>query len=263
MRELPIFQVDAFSSAVFAGNPAAVVALEGVTLSDALMQAIAAENNLSETAFLEWGKTEHGLRWFTPEVEVDLCGHATLASAFVAFTTRATTNEVVFVSPKSGRLPVRREGQTMVLDFPVRAPSPCEPLPELSRALGAEPRELHRCASGYLAVFDEEREVAALDPDMRALVQDCVIATAPGTTVDFVSRFFAPGKGIDEDPVTGSAHCTLAPYWGARLDKRTLEARQISRRGGALSCRLEGDRVHIAGGAALYMRGTIFVPEHP
>jgi len=261
-HELPICQVDAFTGELFRGNPAAVVPLER-WLPDELMQAIAAENNLAETAFLVPAGDGFELRWFTPEVEIDLCGHATLASAHVLFEEMGVGgDQVVFRSPRSGRLVVRRRGDLLILDFPSRPPQPVAPSPELAAALGAEPVELHRHGDFTLAVFDHADRIRALAPDMAALhAHRKVIVTAPGDQggVDFVSRFFAPCVGVPEDPVTGSAHCVLTPYWSRRLGKPELAARQLSRRGGELACTDRGERVDIAGRAVLYLRGSIRV----
>jgi PhzF family phenazine biosynthesis protein len=256
---LPLYQVDAFSSRVFGGNPAAVVPLE-VWLPADTMQAIAAENNLSETAFIVREGEGWSLRWFTPTVEVDLCGHATLASAFVIFTQIAPGRDSVRFDSKSGPLIVTRHGDLLALDFPSWPPEPC-PMPDgFAAAIGKAPAQL-LSARSYLAVYEREEDVRTLAPNMDRLAAlgRSVIATAPGTSCDFVSRYFAPGKGIPEDPVTGSAHCTLTPYWAKRLGKAKLAARQISRRGGELVCEDRGARVSIAGRAALYLEGAIHV----
>jgi PhzF family phenazine biosynthesis protein len=262
--EIPIYQVDAFSSAPFAGNPAAVCPLEE-WLPDETLQAIAAENNLSETAFFVRTGERLALRWFTPGCEVDLCGHATLASAHVLFhelgAAEGVTGDTVRFDTKSGELAVRRDGQRLAMDFPSRPPQPVEVDPGLTRAMGGKPIEI-LAARDYLLVYGSANEVRALTPNMEALARIdrfAFIATAPGEDCDFVSRFFAPAKGVPEDPVTGSAHCTLIPYWAAKLGKASLKARQISKRGGELFCRLNGDRVEIAGSAALFLRGRIFV----
>lgn len=259
---LPLYQVDAFADKLFGGNPAAICPLPQ-WLPDATMQSIAAENNLAETAFLVRENTDYALRWFTPAVEVDLCGHATLASAHVVFSFLEPQRQSVgFRTLKAGTLTVARRGETLVMDFPSRPPSPVEPPPSLLAALGGMPRHVLR-ARDYMVVYDSAAEVTALDPDFAALAKiDCwgVIATAPGDNgIDFVSRFFAPGHGVLEDPVTGSSHCTLTPYWAERLGKTELKARQLSRRGGALDCTLHGDRVSIAGRAVLYLEGQITV----
>ena len=257
---IPIFQVDAFAGEVFQGNPAAVCPLDH-WLPDNRLQAIAAENNLAETAYFVRKDGAYELRWFTPTQEIDLCGHATLASAFVIFhflDPRAT--EVTFLS-KSGPLVVRRDGELLALDFPSRPPKRCEPPAGLEAALGKRPLETWR-ARDHMAVFASEEEVRALRPRMERLLEidaHAFIATAPGRQADFVSRFFAPAVGVPEDPVTGSAHCTLIPYWAERLGKNRLRALQVSSRGGELVCELRGDRVIIAGRAALFLEGTIRV----
>lgn len=261
---LPIYQVDAFTDAVFGGNPAAVVPLPR-WLPDPVLTAIAAENNLSETAYIVPDGDGFELRWFTPAMEVDLCGHATLASGFVVSTLLQPGRErIPFVTRKAGTIAVEREGDRFVLDFPSRPPGPVDADPALFPGLGgAAPVEV-LAARDYLVVYADEAAVRALEPDFRILnrIERMVCVTAPGTGgVDFVSRFFAPGHGIDEDPVTGSAHCTLIPYWAKRLGRERLEARQVSRRGGALACELAGDRVRIGGGAALYLDGSIHVPD--
>jgi PhzF family phenazine biosynthesis protein len=262
MTRLPIYQVDAFTDKLFGGNPAAICPLE-TWLPDATMQAIAAENNLAETAFFVRDGGDYALRWFTPTVEVDLCGHATLASGHVVFSFLEPRRETVsFHTKKAGTLTVTRRGDMLVMDFPARAPNPAEPPAGLLAALGGTPREVLR-ARDYLVVYDSAAEIAALAPDLAALEKvDCwaAIVTAPGENgIDFVSRFFAPAQGIPEDPVTGSAHCTLVPYWAKRLRKTRLEARQISWRGGALTCTLDGERVGMAGNAVVYLEGRIEV----
>lgn len=262
---LPIYQVDAFTDSLFGGNPAAVCPLQ-TWLPDAAMQAIAAENNLSETAFFVRERGDYALRWFTPSVEVDLCGHATLASGYVVMRFLEPQRETVsFRTAKAGTLVVARharQGDMLAMDFPARPAVPAQAPPGLLAALGGAPREVLR-ARDYLIVYDTAAEIAALRPDLAALAKvDCwaAIVTAPGEGgVDFVSRFFAPAQGVPEDPATGSSHCTLAPYWARRLGKTELEARQLSRRGGALHCTLVGDRVRIAGRAALYLQGEIEV----
>jgi PhzF family phenazine biosynthesis protein len=257
---IPLYQVDAFTSRLFAGNPAAVCPLE-TWLDDRVMQSVAAENNLSETAFFVRNGEAYDLRWFTPACEVDLCGHATLASAFVVFEYLDRAAELVRFQTRSGELRVRRNGDLLTMDFPARPPQPCDASPALAAALGKPPRELG-AARDYLAVFESEDEVRALDPDMRALAaleRFAVIVTAPGDSADFVSRFFAPAHGVDEDPVTGSAHCTLVPYWAGRLGKNSLHAKQVSARGGELWCELAGDRVILSGHAVRYMEGTLFL----
>lgn len=261
--KLPYFEVAAFTDRPFAGNPAGVCLLER-WLPDALMQAIATENNLAETAFVVPGEGEYGLRWFTPVAEIDLCGHATLATAHVLTKERGVTDSVLrFHSPHSGLLAVAREGDRLVLDFPVRPVRPAEITETVVRALGAKPRELYE-ARDYMAVFGSAAEVRALQPDqaaLRELPNEGMIATAPGDDCDFVSRFFVPRQGIPEDPVTGSSHCNLIPFWSERLGKTKLFARQISARGGELHCELRGDRVAIGGSAVTYLVGEIEVPD--
>jgi predicted PhzF superfamily epimerase YddE/YHI9 len=258
--ELPIYQVDAFASGLFQGNPAAVVPLE-CWLPDAAMQSIAAENNLAETAFFVRDGERYHLRWFTPAFEIDLCGHATLASAHViARILRPGLPEVVF-DTRSGELRVVAKGDLLELDFPARPPVGVTPMGPVVEALGGAPEQV-LAARDYFVVYRTAAEVAALRPDM-GLLEQCdkfgFIATAPGENCDFVSRFFAPAAGVPEDPVTGSAHCTLIPYWAERLGRTELFARQISARGGELWCSLRGDRVTMAGKSVLYLRGTIEV----
>ncbi len=263
--KLPIYQIDAFASEVFRGNPAAVCPLER-WLPEATMQSIAAENNLAETAFFvprpgDALAGSYDLRWFTPEAEVDLCGHATLASAFVVFTTLDRALESATFHTRSGALVVRRDGEALVMDFPSRPPLACEPPAGLVEALGVAPREVWK-ARDLMAVYESEAAVRALAPDfgaVRALGVFGVIVTAPGREVDFVSRFFAPLMGVPEDPATGSSHCTLTPYWSKRLGKTRLRARQVSARGGELECEDLGERVSIAGRAVKYLEGTIDV----
>jgi PhzF family phenazine biosynthesis protein len=257
---VPLYQVDAFTSRLFAGNPAAVCPLES-WLPDGAMQSIALENNLSETAFFVRHGEVYDLRWFTPACEVGLCGHATLASAFVIFEYLDPEAKLVRFQTRSGELRVRRNGELLTMDFPAQPAKPCDPSPALGAALGKPFRELS-AARDYLAVYESESDVRALKPDMRALAgldRFAVIVTAPGKDADFVSRFFAPAHGVDEDPVTGSAHCTLTPYWAARLGKTKLHARQVSARGGELWCELAGDRVFLSGRAVRYLEGTISV----
>ncbi len=259
---LPCYHVDAFANAVFQGNPAAVCPLEA-WLPDGTLQCIAAENNLSETAFLVARGSDFDLRWFTPTIEVDLCGHATLAAAFVLFTERGVNVNSIRFHSRSGWLTVARKEDLLTLDFPARPALPAAASETLIRGLGARPAEVLK-ARDYLAVFANEAEVRALKPDfttLRTLDALGIIATAPGDDCDFVSRFFAPAAGINEDPVTGSAHCTLIPYWSRRLGKPTLLARQISARGGELICRDAGERVFIGGRAKIYLRGEIEIPK--
>jgi predicted PhzF superfamily epimerase YddE/YHI9 len=257
--KLPLYQIDAFTSRMFAGNPAAVCPLDG-WLDDALMQSIAAENNLSETAFIVRSGPDYAIRWFTPTIEVDLCGHATLASAFVVFEDLEPARAAVTFASKSGPLIVTRDGELLRMDFPSRPSSRCTPPEALLQGLRQTPVEVWK-STHYLAVYNSEAEVRALEPDMDRLkrVDVGVIVTAPSARADFVSRFFAPGAGVPEDPVTGSAHCTLVPYWSQRLGKTRLHALQVSRRGGELFCEHRGDRVTIAGRGVKYLQGTIEV----
>jgi PhzF family phenazine biosynthesis protein len=258
--QLAIYQVDAFTDRLFAGNPAAVCPLEA-WLPDATMQAIAAENNLSETAFFVPRGDDYDLRWFTPTVETDLCGHATQASGFVVMNKLAPQRSTVRFHSRSGPLTVTRQGEQFAIDLPAQPPSPCAMPPKIVAALGRKPTQILG-AKKYLVLYESEAEVAALAPDLIVVAdadRDGVIVSAPGRDCDFVSRYFAPHAGIPEDPVTGSAHCTLVPYWAQRLGKTKLHARQISRRGGELFCELRGDRVVIAGSAALYLEGKIHV----
>ena len=261
---LPLFQIDAFAERVFQGNPAAVCPLEA-WLPEALMQAIAAENNLSETAFCVPEGEGYGLRWFTPLKEIDLCGHATLATAHVLFEHLGFAGAEIVFSTRSGALRVTRAGDRLAMDFPAKAIEPCAAPAALIEGLGRMPLEVYG-GRDYLAVFADAAEVRALTPDPRRLAEldrHGVIVTAPGGAedgdVDFVSRFFVPKFGVDEDPVTGSAHCSLTPFWAARLGKTTLEARQVSRRGGRLQCTLAGERVILRGRAVTYMAATIEV----
>jgi PhzF family phenazine biosynthesis protein len=255
---IPIYQVDAFSNRLFHGNPAAVCPLED-WLEDQKLQAIAAENNLSETAFFVAQNGQYQLRWFTPVTEVDLCGHATLASAFVIFHFMNDSLKEVEFFTKSGKLKVGRKGSLLAMDFPARPASPCSAPESLLEGLEIEPEEV-LLSRDYLVVYDSEEKIKSLRPKMDSLLDlDClgVIVTSQGKNADFVSRFFGPKAGVPEDPVTGSAHCTLVPYWAKRLDKRELHAFQLSQRGGELFCEDLGERVRIAGEAVLYMEGSI------
>lgn len=258
---LPLYQVDAFTDQLFAGNPAAVVPLQH-WLPDRVMQKIAAENNLAETAFIIPDGANWSIRWFTPELEIDLCGHATLASAFIIANFLNEGAELIRFSTKvAGDLLVTRQRERYSLDFPARPGALAEVPAEVLTALGAEHPQAAFSSRDLMLVYERAEQVAALKPDFSALVRAGrkIIVTAPGDDVDFVSRFFAPTVGIPEDPVTGSAHCTLIPYWAERLGKAELTARQISARGGQLWCRMDGQRVHIAGHAVLYLEGTIHV----
>jgi predicted PhzF superfamily epimerase YddE/YHI9 len=255
---IPYYHVNAFTSNPFGGNPAGVCPLQSWP-SDSLLQSIAAENDLSETAYFTKEDGFFSLRWFTPAMEVDLCGHATLATAFVLFSEIRIPDEEVIFETRSGRLTANRCADKIELDFPSRPGLACDAPDALIRGLGRSPQAVLR-SRDYLAVFETEAEVAALAPDFTLLAGlDClgVIATAPGRDADFVSRFFVPKAGIPEDPATGSSHSTLIPFWAARLGKRELYAKQISKRGGELFCRDAGDRVFIAGRAVVYCRGEL------
>jgi PhzF family phenazine biosynthesis protein len=267
MTTLPLYQVDAFADQLFAGNPAAVCPLTE-WLPRETMQAIAAENNLAETAFFVPSATNNGadfdLKWFTPTVEVDLCGHATIATAKVLFDLLGYAQSEIRFHTNSGLLIVTRQGDWLTLNFPADPPVRVSPSfhEELTAALGIEPVEVYAGKTDLLVVVPDPATVEALTPDFRALGQikaRGIIVTAPGTDIDFVSRFFGPASGIDEDPVTGSAHTTLTPYWAERLDRTTLTARQLSRRGGYLRLALLEDRVEISGQAVVYLKGEIFV----
>ena len=262
--KLPLYQVDAFTTEMFRGNPAAVVLLKEWPADDVLGR-IAAENNLAETAFVvPWGDAMP-LRWFTPKVEVDLCGHATLATAHVLFRYVFPSADRLTFSTRSGTIPVARDGELLSLDFPARPGRPVEITAAVVAALGTRPQALYR-ARDLMAVFETESQVRDFQPDFARLAtldEFAVIITAPGTDSDYVCRFFAPRKGIPEDPVTGSASCTLAPYWAARLAKSELTGKQLSARGGELRCTLKGDRVLIAGRTVEYLRGEIEVDSKP
>jgi PhzF family phenazine biosynthesis protein len=256
--KISIFQVDAFTNQAFAGNPAAVCPLD-YWLPEETMQAIAGENNLSETAFIVNRGDYYQIRWFTPQTEVDLCGHATLASAWVIMNKIQTDVQDVKFGSRGGELRVRREEDLYLMDFPVHRPEKCEVPNNLIKAMGYNPTEI-LASNYYLVVFDSEEIVRGLKPYM-ALIKELdrigVVVTAPGEKVDFVSRFFAPAVGIPEDPVTGSAHCTLIPYWADKLGKSQMTAEQVSYRGGELFCEYNDDRVVIGGRAWLFMEGRI------
>lgn len=262
--KLDIYQVDAFSAKLFGGNPAAVMPL-AQWLDDDLLQAIALENNLSETAYIVRRGEDYELRWFTPTVEVDLCGHATLASAHVLFCHLGYAADSVRFHTRSGELLVVRAENGYTLDFPGYSLAETAVDMAVCDALGATASEVINVegASKQLYVFEFEEDIAGLTPDFAALLaatDDCVIATAPGNDVDFVSRFFGPQVGIDEDPVTGSAHCALVPYWSARLGMERMSARQISARGGDLDCRYAEGRVFMTGLGVTFMQGEVQLP---
>jgi len=256
---LPIYQVDAFSGRLFAGNPAAVILCES-ELPVGVMQSIAAENNLSETAFVVLTESMHHIRWFTPTIEVDLCGHATLAAAHVIFNHSNFSGNTVSFSSKSGPLIVRQESEILYLDFPADSITAVESMESLIKGLGVMPSELYKGRDDFLAIFENEDIIASLSPDM-ALISKLpsrgVIVSSVGNEVDFVSRFFGPQSGVPEDPVTGSAHTTLIPYWSKRLARPHLRAKQISKRGGELECKFIGQRVEIGGQAVTYLVGEI------
>ena len=262
--DLRIYQVAAFTEQMFGGNPAAVVPLE-TWLDDSLMQKIAAENNLSETAFfVPVADDEWHIRWFTPTVEVPLCGHATLASAAVIHTKLGQNRWPITLQSASGPLQVDHDDGTFVLDLPSNPPLRTDMPEGFSAALGAEIGEGFIARDIYMVTLPDERSVAELKPDFAALadlIDHGVIATAAGDQVDFVSRFFAPAIGIDEDPVTGAAHCVLTPYWSGKLQKRRLQARQISSRVGHIVCEARGDRVLLSGQARFFLDGTIAVAD--
>lgn len=261
--KIKMYQVDAFTEQLFGGNPAAVC-ITDQWLAETLMQSIAAENNLAETAFITADEDGYGIRWFTPAVEVDLCGHATLAAAHVIFHHLGyRDNEIVFHSPRSGRLSVKRHEAMLSLNFPADIYKRVTTPQALEQGLGIEPMETYKGKTDYMAVLPSEQDVVSLTPDL-ALLSTLegrgVIVTAMGDSVDFVSRFFAPQSGINEDPVTGSAHTTLTPYWAKELGKMKLTAMQLSARRGHLWCRHLGDRVEISGHAVTYMQAEIEVP---
>jgi PhzF family phenazine biosynthesis protein len=255
---IPIYQIDAFTNKQFKGNPAAVCPLEE-WMNDDLMQDIAAENNLSETAFFVKKNNEYELRWFTPKEEVDLCGHATLASAYVIFTHLDKTTMKIIFNTKSGILEVFKEGSLFSMIFPSREGEKCETPEALIKGLGKRPKEVYQ-SRHYMAVFETEKEIINLDLNMDELKKLDglgIIVTAKGNEVDFVLRFFAPKIGIDEDPVTGSVQCTLIPYWKKVLGKNEFVALQLSERGGKLLCADLGKMVKISGEAVSYLEGYI------
>jgi PhzF family phenazine biosynthesis protein len=265
--DLPIFQVDAFATRVFEGNPAAVCPLQG-WLEDETLQAIAAENNLSETAFVVPEGDAYGLRWFTPQCEVELCGHATLASAFVLLNILTPQKSSVRFQTRRGILTVDKYGDLLSMDFPAlpawRCPSPpdglAQGLPRTNSSVG--PDAVFQTKSKYLVVYEDEDQVRHAAPSFELLSKlhpFSVCITAPGNQSDFVSRYFAPSYGVPEDPVTGSSHCALVPYWSDRLGKTKLHAQQLSKRGGELWCELKKERVILKGKAVLYLRGSISI----
>lgn len=257
--KIRLFQIDAFTDKLFGGNPAAVCPLDS-WLPDMLMQQIAMENNLAETAFYVRTGDRFKIRWFTPEIEVDLCGHATLASAFVIFNLENYPRPAIEFTSRSGLLRVFKNGDLLTLDFPADEIVESSAPEGILEGMGLQPLEIYKGKTDYLLIYANAGQVANLKPDMTHISKIAargIIATAPGDDVDFVSRFFAPQSGIPEDPVTGSAHTTLVPYWANKLGRNELSARQLSKRGGRLQCRLAGNRVEISGQAQLYMTGEI------
>ena len=257
-----MYQVDAFADKLFSGNPAAVVILES-PLKDSVMQSIAAENNLSETAFVSINESPINIRWFTPSIEVDLCGHATLASAKILFEhyPNLAGNEIKFDS-KSGALKVTSSEEKLCLNFPTDQPVESALDPLFIEILGTRPLELLRGKDDYLAVFKNQRQIESMQPNfslLKKINSRGMVITSPGDKVDFVSRCFYPEAGIEEDPVTGSAHTMLTPYWANQLKKDELEAHQLSKRGGKLFCKLAGDRVLISGTSVIYFDGIISI----
>ena len=263
MKIIKIYQVDAFTSERFKGNPAAVCLFDE-WLEDKIMQQIAAENNLAETAFIINKEGQYHIRWFTPVSEVALCGHATLASAYVLFTFyEKQAGSLTFQSLYSGLLGVTKSGNRLELDFPADKTKPVNLPKIIAEGLHSMPAEVYKGITDYLLVYNKQEEIEAIRPDFYKLGQSGargIIVTAPGRDVDFVSRFFAPDVGVNEDPVTGSAHTTLTPYWSEKLGKKSLTARQLSARSGSLFCTHKGDRVTIAGEAVLYLTGEIYLP---
>lgn len=257
--KIRLFQIDAFTDKLFGGNPAAVCPLDH-WLPDTLMQKIAMENNLAETAFYFRTGDRFEIRWFTPEMEVELCGHATLASAFVIFNLEHYPRSVIEFASRSGPLRVSKNGDLLTLDFPADEFVESSVPEGLLEGMGLQPLEIYKGKTDYMLIYSNAYQVANLKPDMLQISKIAargIIATSPGDDVDFVSRFFAPQSGIPEDPVTGSAHTTLAPYWAKKLGRSELSARQLSKRGGRLQCRLAGNRVEISGQAQAYMTGEI------
>lgn len=259
---MKLYQIDAFTDRLFGGNPAAVVPLES-WLPEEVMQQIAAENNLAETAFFVPEGDVYRLRWFTPKNEVNFCGHATLASAFVLFNELGFSRPEIVFETRVGRLSVKRSADAFEMDFPALAPEPAPDVPAaVLEGLRVMPLEVIKNFENYFAVLESERAVLEVQPDFARLATlhpFCVGVTARGDNADFVSRYFMPADGLDEDPVTGSIHATLAPYWAAKLGKDKLEARQVSSRGGSLTCEVRGDRVMIRGHAVKYLEGEIFL----
>jgi PhzF family phenazine biosynthesis protein len=259
--KLPIYQIDAFAEKVFEGNPAAVVPLE-TWLPDSLMQQIAMENNLSETAFFVPAENGFHIRWFTPLAEVNLCGHATLASAHVLFNLLNFAESEIRFQSRSGILTVKKENNLIVLDFPASPITEIAIPDEVAKAFHIQPVACFKGRDDYMLIFENEEQVAQLKPDFQQLVRANtrgVICTSKSETYDFISRFFAPAVGVNEDPVTGSAHTMLIPYWSGVLGKNELTAKQVSARGGIMFCKNCGVRVEIGGKAVTYLAGEIIV----
>jgi PhzF family phenazine biosynthesis protein len=260
--KIKMYQIDAFTDRLFHGNPAAVCPLDQ-WLPEKQMQQIAMENNLAETAFFVREGERFRIRWFTPEVEVDLCGHATLAAAFVLFHFERYPGETVEFQSRSGMLSVRKDGDLLTMNFPADAAQKADLSDAWIGAIGMTPAECFRGKSDYMLVYPAQEDIERIQPDMTKVVRipaRGIIVTAPGRDADFVSRFFAPQSGVPEDPVTGSSHTTLVPYWAARLGKTELSAMQLSKRRGWLKCRFAGDRVEISGNARAYLVGQIEIP---
>jgi PhzF family phenazine biosynthesis protein len=259
--EIKIYQIDAFTDKVFSGNPAAVCPLNS-WLPDEMLQNIAMENNLAETAFYVFEKEGLRIRWFTPTVEVDLCGHATLATAFVLFNHENYKGDQIVFNSRSGALTVTKVGEVLTLNFPADTLVEVPAISILEKAIGIKPLKTFKGKTDYLLVFEKEDQIANMKPDFKTISTikaRGIIVTAKGNTVDFVSRFFGPQSGIDEDPVTGSAHTSLAPYWANVLNKTELIALQLSKRQGKLRCKLLGDRVEISGTAKSFLIGKITI----
>lgn len=261
--KVKIYQVDAFTDTLFSGNPAAVCPLKEHWLADATMQKIAFENNLAETAFFIRKDNRYHIRWFTPSLEVDLCGHATLASAHVLFNHEQYDGSVIEFSSRSGILTVKKESGFLTMDFPADTIGKTNMTEGIMACFDLQPQELYKGKTDYLLVYENEEQIRNIRCNLARIAQikaRGIIITAPGNNCDLVSRFFAPQSGVDEDPVTGSAHTTLTPYWSRRFNKIELRAVQLSKRGGYLICRNKGERVEISGKAVTYMTGEIIVP---
>ncbi len=259
--KIKIYQIDAFADKIFSGNPAAVCPLDN-WLPDETLQNIAMENNLAETAFYVNEKEGLRIRWFTPTVEVDLCGHATLATAFVLFHHENYDGDKIVFNSRSGPLTVEKTGDVLTLNFPVDKLVEVAALPVLEQGLGIKPTKTFKGKTDYMLVFEREEQIKNMNPDFKLIgtvEARGIIVTAKGNTVDFVSRFFGPQSGMDEDPVTGSAHTSLSPYWAKVLNKTEFTALQLSKRQGKLKCKLLGDRVEISGTAKSFLTGTIFI----